>query len=292
MLREILPDIYQQILPSDFLNLNPQETKATCSNCLKSRPGPDVAAPYYDARLKCCTYYPFLPNYLVGAILTEASDAGLETEGSSRIRGLIRERRFTLPIGVCAPPGYQEKFNATRSEAFGRDPELLCPFYIFKTGQCGVWRHRGHECATFFCTSSYGQRGESFWHEVRNLLHYTEMYLSQEAMLFKGFSSSEIDTNLTFIRQPPEQPSGAAWQTGALGWSQIWAHHHDDIEGYYKATYAFVLKHAMTLRKQVSDEKFRTGETDTRILRNLIVGAKVSKNHSAGQSPQAAARRV
>lgn len=288
MLSETLPAIYQLLLPPEFLDLNPQENKATCSNCLKSRPGPDVQAPFYDARLKCCTYYPFLPNYLIGALLTDEG----ESEGAQRLRALIRERRFALPIGVCAPPGYQEKFNLTRSVAFGRDPELLCPFYIFKNGHCGIWRHRGHECATFFCVSDYGAKGESFWHEVRNLLHYTEMFISQEAMLLKGYSSAEIDTNLTFVRQSPEQANSRAWQMEALEWSSIWAHHHDDIESYYKATYEFVQKQAMTLRKQVSDEKFRTGETDTRILRNLIVGTKISKNHRAWQSAPADARRA
>jgi Fe-S-cluster containining protein len=276
-LKQMLPDIYTDILPEDFLALAPNETKATCNACYKATK--QAPPPHYDARLKCCTFYPFIPNYLVGAIL-----AGPDSDGKAKVRELIRERRFALPIGLCAPPNYQWRFNATRSEGFGRDSDLLCPFYETKTGHCGIWRQRGHECATFFCVSSYGANGERFWSDVREGLHYTEMHISQEAMIFKGFDHQEISLNLEFIRRPDDDRDRRA-TLDAVDWSKLWAHHLEAIEEYYLATYAFARDHAKSIKKQVSDEKFRTDRIDTRVLSGLLVGGAVSKNNRHGSQP-------
>ncbi len=296
MLRDDLPEIYQQILPEDFLALSPIEQKATCNDCYKSKS--HAPKPHYNAQLKCCTYYPFIPNYLVGAILAAEPGANQPTRAQATLRELLKDRRYVLPIGVCAPPGYQMKFTANRSVAFGKDADLLCPFFEYQTGHCGVWRHRGHECATFFCASSYGTNGESFWSEVRDFLHFTEMHLSQEAMLFKGFSSQEIDLNLKFIRfdeNASETKGPAAWSMTALDWSSIWAHHLEDTEEYFKATFAFVKDHAKVLKKQVSSGSSNRSDSkkvDTRVLRNYLVGRTVSKNHRVGQSAQATPREI
>ena len=73
-LKSIIPIVYQQFLTPQLLNLNAVETKATCASCLRSK---DKRFSYlYKENLKCCTFHPYLPNYAVGALLSDANGKG------------------------------------------------------------------------------------------------------------------------------------------------------------------------------------------------------------------------
>src|SRR5688572_24082023 len=95
------------------------EPRATCADCAMCRPAPggDVA-PIFDPALKCCTYYPNLPNYLVGHGLRE---------GSPRLRAQIAARRGLTPLGLDASPSYALRYGET-AQHFGVDPALRCPY--------------------------------------------------------------------------------------------------------------------------------------------------------------------
>ena len=81
-IKSIVPSVYQGFITSKILNLNASETKATCSNCLRSR---DKRFSYtYKENLKCCTFHPYLPNYAVGALLLESN----KTSGILKIEDL------------------------------------------------------------------------------------------------------------------------------------------------------------------------------------------------------------
>lgn len=274
MLKNDLPIIYQEILSKDFLELAPQEKLATCTSCYKTQK--NAPLPHFDSNLKCCTYYPFIPNYLVGAIL---SSQNLTAEGANIIRDLIRERRYVLPIGLCPPPSYQALFNAKRAEDYGNRFDLLCPFYNNKKGGCNIWPYRGHECATYFCHSSYGMNGEKFWQEVRTSLFELEMYLSQLAMLELGFHNKEIDTNLSYIKNE-QHLEGQGWSVSAVEWSKLWAHHFEDIEEYYIRTLEFVKTRAAELKVGWYENRYITGSAHSRFLETLIMGREVPKDHS------------
>jgi len=71
-----LPVLYADLFPDFFRKEVPAETKATCAWCAMCPSSASGAVESVDgvSRLfrpdtKCCTYYPKLPNYLVGAIL-------------------------------------------------------------------------------------------------------------------------------------------------------------------------------------------------------------------------------
>lgn len=266
MLKDDLPDIYADILDDTFLSLNPKETLATCGDCFKAKK--TSPSPHYNPKLKCCTYYPFIPNYLVGALLSE--ELGEWTAAINIIKKLIRDRRYTLPIGLCAPPGYQNLFREKTLHDFGNREDLLCPFYKIQTGGCSIWKFRGHECATFFCVSSYGQKGEEFWQGTREYLFNIEMELSQDCMMNKGYTPQETEENLNYIKRT-DSDQNTSFAMTAVEWSKTWVHHQDNIEEYYKACFKFVINNKSGIKKSLN-ERLSSTKNDRRLCQSLFVG--------------------
>ncbi len=260
MLKDDLPEIYNDLLPKEFLELNPQEKLATCSNCYKTKKG--SPKPHYNPVFKCCTYYPFIPNYLVGAILMSGKQEILNN--------LILDRKYVLPIGVCAPADYQKQFRLKSFSDFGNCEDLVCPFYAKNIGGCSIWRFRGHECATFFCASSYGQKGEGAWQNIRDYLFDVEMELSQSVMVQKGYTPREIDKNLSYVKRP-EDDVDASPELSAIKWAELWLHHEDDIVSYFKDCFQFVTSHKDELKKELNDRP-SSKKLNTRILKSVFMG--------------------
>src|SRR4051812_16099723 len=93
-----LPQVYQNLLPEELLRFELSETLATCNSCAMS---PEK----YKAHLKCCTFEPYLPNFLVGSILEN------ELPGAASIRRKIKTNEYSLPIGMLASVRFQMDFQ-------------------------------------------------------------------------------------------------------------------------------------------------------------------------------------
>ncbi len=182
-LRHALPPVYASLLPDFFDHEAPAEEKATCNNCAMCPP-PGVIAregvEYFRPDTKCCTYWPTLANYLVGALLSDP-DPGL-AEGQRRIRARIASGDHVTPRWLAAPPEYKERLEARREREFGRSLELRCPYYIEDGGLCGIWRHREGDCSTFFCKYDAGADGRIFWRTLTSYLARIEVVLSKLAL--------------------------------------------------------------------------------------------------------------
>jgi hypothetical protein len=183
------PHLYESLLPSFFKSEIPAEEKATCSNCAmcasNSQSLKPVSAnenPFFLESTKCCTFHPNLPNYLVGAILSDETPEG--AEGKKRILEKIAARRGVNPMGVNAPAKYNLLYKNSR-EFFGRAPSMRCPYYMDEGGGlCSVWRYREAVCSTYFCKHVAGADGKKFWMSVKSYLAQVEMQLTRFA-LFK-----------------------------------------------------------------------------------------------------------
>ena len=68
---DFLPAAYRALLPEWFKLPLPIETAATCSECAMVSAGASDDRFSYHPALKCCTYQPLLPSYLVGALLSD-----------------------------------------------------------------------------------------------------------------------------------------------------------------------------------------------------------------------------
>ena len=249
-----IPSFYQNILPSEILKISLEEKKATCDSCAMARPRYRGENPYQE-NLKCCTFHPFLPNFLVGAIL---QDPSLQT-GADVLRGKIEKREYALPIGMVAPVRYQLEFNAKKEDEFGQREDWLCPYYDRLHNNCTVWRYRGVICTTFFCKSSYGSKGKNFWNEMSDYLSYVEMALMEEALVQLDFSPRQVSELTEFLnRQTGTAKEKRSWVLPADTFTRLW-NHYDDPEKFYKKTFEIV--------QSLDKESFRemTGELGERL---------------------------
>lgn len=192
---------------------------------------------------KCCTYYPFLSNYLIGGALASG-----EFKTVQILKELILNRQWALPIGFVAPPTYQIKFLNKTVDDFGRRNDLLCPFY--SSGQCMVWAWRDSQCSTYFC--GYDDSfGETHWLKKQFDLYEVEKYLSQSCMLQKGFLLDEVEFNLSWIKLTNESKYPSGYQIEATLWAKFWQHYQDQIEQYYIECYRWVIDNKVKLREEI-----------------------------------------
>jgi Fe-S-cluster containining protein len=195
-LRDHMPPLYAPMLAGFFDRAPIAETRATCDDCAMcdrsdksgtSEPSPALDTAFFRPDLKCCTYHPTLPNYLVGAVLSDESSE--LAPGKTRLREKIARRIGVTPEWLAAPRKYLVLLDAARESSFGRSESLLCPYYERETGRCSIWRHRESVCATFFCKHSAGATGHAFWTALRRYLYHVERTLA-------GHAAKSVDPSL------------------------------------------------------------------------------------------------
>jgi hypothetical protein len=189
-LRSHMPELYRAWLPELFDRPAVAEPRATCSDCAMCEKGAAREPAIEDARteaspgffrpdIKCCSYHPTLPNYLVGAALRDTSTAG--EEGRSRLRAKVAARVGVTMTWLAAPRKYLVLYDAARESSFGRSDSLLCPYFERATGGCTVWPYRESICATFFCKHASGATGQAFWVALKRYLAHVEVTLARYA---------------------------------------------------------------------------------------------------------------
>jgi hypothetical protein len=188
-----LPPLYARWIEGLLGAPVPAETDATCADCTMCREPP--ATERFDAKTRCCTYTPTIPNFLVGAILADRALAGRQSIGE-RMRG-----EGVTPWGLD-PPALFKLVYAQAWSAFGRAEGLLCPHYLADLGECGIWAHRNSVCATYFCVHVRGSAGEHFWDQARKLLLDVEEELATVCLLDLGLEPSALEATYALRSRP------------------------------------------------------------------------------------------
>lgn len=220
-LGEELPGIYKLLLP-DFTGKEIfQESFATCSDCaMVCKDKKNVASlamrPFLPDK-KCCTFHPTLPNYLVGAILSD-EDVNIQN-GRIRILEKIKNKVGITPSGISAPPLYQVLYDNGSNLGFGNSAGLLCPYFNTTGTNCSIWKYRDTICSTYFCKTMAGQKGKSFWQAVKlylahiqdslikfclyesGLQNWSELSLKTANTKIENLTATEIDN----LPVPPEE---------------------------------------------------------------------------------------
>lgn len=209
-----LPPLYSAWMDEALGAEIPRESEATCLDCRmcpkegRAWTSLDV---HFDSGVKCCTYIPYLPNYLAGAMLGEPS-----------VEARIDARVGVSPMGVGQSKKDQARYAEVSAKEFGRAKDYRCPHY--RDGMCGVWRHRPAVCATWFCRTVRGATGARFWRSMHRLLTSVEKSLIRWCLLdfdvdvlerlFPPAQTAVADHVLT---EPPvaDQAYRAAWGTWA-----------------------------------------------------------------------------
>jgi hypothetical protein len=192
----LLPPLYAQWMDDLLGGPIPHESKATCDDCaMCAKPGDEIGAEhtFFDPNIKCCSIVPDLSNFLVGAILSANGDDPDAVRGLESIERRISEQVAVTPLGLFKPPVFRLIYDNI-DNAFGRSRSLRCPHYVEDTGRCGIWRHRGSTCATWFCKHVRGAVGRDFWRtSLERLLNVLEKDLAQWCLLEVGLGGEAIE---------------------------------------------------------------------------------------------------
>lgn len=153
----------------------PGEPRSSCGSCAMCEVGEGWPAPRFRPDVKCCGYWPSLPNFQVGAILRDP-----EADRAS-LRARIALSEGVSPLGVGVPSAvvtaYQEVETSGR---FGQVEAPRCPHFEAASGRCGVWRHREAVCSTWFCRTDRGALGQARWLALRRLLQAAERVVARK----------------------------------------------------------------------------------------------------------------
>lgn len=224
-----LPPLYARWLEDVAL---PEERRATCHDCVmcpKADGTPPVAQWAFRPDVKCCTYTPRLPNFLVGRILADGGD------GAQTVRARIAAGVGVTPLGLDAPP-LQEHLKRHSPASAGRAEALRCPHFRVESGDCAIWAHRNGVCATWFCKHERGQTGLEVWFAAREMLTAVEHALSQWCLLELGVDVGRLPVSLVRRGAPPQD---SQWLPSDLDGhgppGPSWGERAGDEEGLYRA---------------------------------------------------------
>lgn len=157
--------VYHNLLPELMEVEVPEEKWADCLNCHHC--SGEHKERYHT---KCCDYHPSIPNYVIGAILSDESPA--LDRPKEIIREKIANRKGVTPLGITPSLGYQNTFDEDRAGNTGKKTadgfriSLLCPF--FNNGLCGIHKYRADICGSFFCLSVSGSQGKQLVKKVQS----------------------------------------------------------------------------------------------------------------------------
>lgn len=258
----LISDLYGGLLPNEILKTKTEELKATCSQCLQ--------VPHYDPSLKCCTFHPFLPNYLVGQILLDEKKN--PTFITQTLKHKISNRFFVLPLGIVAPLKFQVELFEMKEKKFGKAHDWLCPYYDKIKNRCGIWQNRGSVCTSFYCESSKDKSGQNYWKKSLDYLSAIEMGLAEEALVRLDFSPRQVSDQLEYFNKKSltakEKKSD---KIDLRTFNKIW-NGVSDVEAFYVKT----LEVVKGLKRQ--DVKNLMGEHGQALSRELTQAGEIWKS--------------
>jgi Fe-S-cluster containining protein len=204
-----------------------------------------VKAGKVPARAKCCSYFPDLPSFLVGAVLEEGQAEGT----SDRVKAWVAAGRGD-PLFVYAPPALKQRHISALDQ--GPLHALACPL-LDPDGRCTIYQNRPYVCSGFNCR--YPNQGTfAFWNCLSSLLALHTALVAQ-------YLAEALGVDRTAL--------GAAW-SGVAGPQDGWTDEHvlepelrerlwrgwaGDPETYYRTCYHTILERRDTIREEL--DRFR-----------------------------------
>jgi hypothetical protein len=254
-LKDYLSPVYAGLIP-DFIELRiPEEKFTKCMSCQFCQ---NPTQP--RSLTKCCDYHPKIPNYMVGAILSD--DSEIFQEGKMRIIKKIQNGAGITPNGIIQPRAYKENFKRIRSKAIhSRDStdweNIKCPFY--EQGNCTIWKYRTELCSTFFCHPASGKAGKDFWKSFLSFFRSVENKLAVFAL-----QQMDYDSELIELQFPNSFNFNLDSIHGEVNWvkyDRIWNKWIGKEQEFYISTYQIIQKlSSLDVRQLLDNEELKQVE--------------------------------
>lgn len=227
----------------------PTEKLATCHDCAmckKTEEPEESAGLYFDPKVRCCSYIPELPNFLIGRILLENDPKNVP--GRDKLIDRINGKLHATPLGLGSGKLYNLTYNNS-GDAFGTSHHLRCPYYVENGDLCGIWKHRNSVCSTWFCKHERGNYGFRFWDSVKRLLNSIENDLAFACLKELRLNNDAIHQLL--LKKEENEPDNPArlletpeldHQTDDKNYSTLWGSWAGKEMDYYRQCAHFVNK--------------------------------------------------
>lgn len=236
-----LPPLYAGWFDDLLGGAIPFETRSTCSDCAmcegKGEPASSTSK-YFNPQLKCCTYLPFLPNFLVGMILAEKDPR--MAQGRASLETRLSTGLAVTPRGLEWPLKTRAQYTQIESQAFGRAQSLRCPHYVDEQGGlCGIWKYRNSICSTWFCKYVRGSVGKEFWESAKLLLSSIEINLASWCAVQLELDEAALDFLLKPFLMSGQVPtltqSDLDEQVDQVNQRRVWANWYGRERDFYRA---------------------------------------------------------
>jgi len=280
---ESLPPLYAKWITELLSGSIPREVHATCDNCAMCPKGTSAAAgrTFFDPEVKCCSYTPELPNFLVGQAF--AADPNFTSDGALSLRARIADADAVTPLGLGRAPSLSLEYGAVGKDVFGKARKWRCPHFVAGDGgQCSIWQSRNAVCATWFCKHVRGEVGKAFWDDIRRFLSLVEVELALWCVNTSSLAQEWQRLAVAFGFSGSAQPLQAELERPSVG-----SHSHPDwgawagqIEDYYiecwQRVECLTLANVMTLVGQHTRSRAELARTSYQRLLDDVVPVRLS----------------
>jgi Fe-S-cluster containining protein len=168
----------------------PPAPSLDCHGCTRANRAKGVIADRWRKR-KCCTFQPFTPNFLLGAIL--------ETQKLPHFSQAVNS-----PLGLFPTSEYRRRYSSTHEDQRGEN--LLCAFFDKSNASCRVWQNRPSECAVYFCQET------RFFKDRSADLFDLENAIAQMALIHHGWTAKEVERLLGWMDWSDADQVGFCWK--------------------------------------------------------------------------------
>ena len=237
-IKDKLSPVYDHLLAESFLTMDvPEESFSDCDNCHFCT---KQSLPKFSS--KCCDYHPFIPNYMVGAILSDETEE--LKEGKKRILKRIKDKIGVTPYGIQSSLPYTKLFKENRAKKRKKETvtraeidAITCPY--LDHGKCTVYKYRSDLCPVWYCTSTSGKVGNQFWEKIKQYTFAVEKSLRIHVMMELGYPIEKIHL-------PNHGPTGLQLQRpdGSLrdkAFKKLWDKWLGKEEDFYKDSFSVVM---------------------------------------------------
>lgn len=139
----------------------PVERRSDCANC------PMAGRPFLED-VRCCTFEPRLPNFLVGRAIARGD------RGSAAVMKRLERAEGRTAWGLGPSRAWRDAYRERRETDFGRNRDWTCPYWVSGELSCSIWRDRNSVCRTWHCQHDDGHAGHRLWVVVRGLISAIE----------------------------------------------------------------------------------------------------------------------